>query len=247
MNKLNALNTSGGGGGGGSSMNVSGVAASTVSSSSGSSSSSSSSAINNQQQQQRNKPVIVLGTKTDLLVANNNSMNATISSNEDEEVEKIHHLFEHFPFVLLSLRCSAAKLEDVEQLFYFAELVVTFPLHPIFDVISHEYTPACRYAFQRIFRIFDLDGDNLLSDSELCESQLKCFDLAINHEELLAIKRQISKMVAGGIYEDKVTFEGYLGLIQMIIENHQFQIPWTILRRFNYNEDLMLQVSHILQ
>ncbi len=185
---------------------------------------------------QKNKPVIVLATKTDLLVSNN----------EDEEAEKVHSLFDLFPFVLLCLRCSAAKLEDVEQLFYFAELLVTFPLAPIFDVVTHEYTPACRYAFQRIFRIFDLDGDNLLSDSELCESQLKCFDLAINHEELLAIKRQISKMVPGGIYQDKVTFEGYLGLIQMIIENHQLQIPWTILRRFHYNEELQLQVINLL-
>ncbi len=78
------------------------------------------------------KPVILMGNKTDLLA-------------EDEcDIDKLHALLSAFPFVLLSSTCSAVKLQDVDDAFYFAEMVVTFPLNPLFDVISQEFTPVCR-------------------------------------------------------------------------------------------------------
>lgn len=179
----------------------------------------------------KTRPVVVVGNKTDLL------------EEAEEDLERLHLLLKRFPFVLLCLRCSAAKIQDIDQVFFHSELNVTFPLQPMFDTATDEFTPACRRAFLRIFRILDLDGDNLLSDAELCETQYKCFDSSISMDELVNIKNQIAKNTNVGLYESKVTFEGFLELIRAEIHLHKFQIPWTILRRFDYDDDLNIMVS----
>lgn len=185
------------------------------------------------QSSEHSKPVIVVGAKMDLC------------DEEDEEIEKLNSLLKSNPFVLLCLRCSAAKLQDVSEVFTHSELLVTFPFSPLYDLSADEFKPACRRAFLRIFRIFDMDCDNLLSDSEICDTQYKCFNSPINSEELMRMKRQISKFVTGGLYKNLVTFEGYLGIVKMFIEQHQFIIPWTILRTFGYDDNLNLEVSFL--
>jgi Ras family protein T1 len=180
------------------------------------------------------KAVIVCGTKSDLML------------DQDDEREKLHALLLAFPFVEMSLRCSAAKLLDVDSVFYFGEMVVTFPLGPIFDVHSHDFTPACRRALLRIFRIFDVDSDNLLSDSELSDCNFKCFDVSFNAEDLTKLKKQVSSTISDGIENNRVTFEGFLDIIKAMIDNHQFQVPWAMLMRCDFNEDLNLNVSWII-
>lgn len=177
------------------------------------------------------KPVVIVGTKMDLLV-------------EEEDIEKLHYILTNFPFALICWHCSAAKLQDVDQVFYYGEIIVTCPLSPMYDIIATEFTPACRKAFLRIFRIFDRDNDNLLSDQEVCQCQYSCFEVPINNEELMAIKKQISKKIPGGIMHNCVTFEGWLGIIKMNIDKHNFTFPWTILRRFDYEDDLRILVRH---
>lgn len=175
------------------------------------------------------RPVIIVGTKIDLLV-------------DGEDMSKHIPVLATYSFVVVGLICSSAKLQDVDQVFYFGEQAVTFPLYPLFDVVSQEFTPACRRAFRRIFRVFDVDNDNLLNDAEIIELQLKCFDVSINTEELLTLKRLISRNVPGGLSEKCFTFEGFLGLIKMYVDINSCQIPWTILRRFHYEDDLSLVV-----
>eukprot|EP01038_Epipyxis_sp_PR26KG_P011990 gene11990-16052_t len=202
-------------------------------------------------------PVIVVATKMDkysnfktgTMVESMSGATNTIASNgedemeiENEEIDKLQNILGLFPFVFLCLRCSAEKLQNIYEVFYHAELVVTFPLTPLYDVISSEFTLNCRKAFLRIFRIFDLDLDNLLNDAELCDSQSKVFDVPINTEELMAMKKQISQLVMNGLSENKLTFEGFLGIIKLLINKHQFQIPWTMLRRFDYDNELNLSI-----
>ena len=176
------------------------------------------------------KPVVIVGTKDDLLV-------------NGEDKEKYNSVLSLFPFVLVGLPCSAAKLQNVDQVFHYGEQAVTCPLHPLYDVILHEFTPACRRALQRIFRIFDVDNDNLLNDYELCDLQLKCFEASISDEELLAMKQHISNSGVGGLENQFFTFEGFLGLIDMKRDINSCQILWTILRSFHYDDDINLMVD----
>lgn len=163
-----------------------------------------------------------------------------LQEEEDDDNEKLHALLVDFPFVTLCLKCSAAKLQDVDEVFNYGELLVTFPLAPIFDISSGEFKPACRKALIRIFRIFDIDGDNALNDSELCELQAKCFNSPIHNEELLNMKRMISNMLEGGLQNNKVTFDGFMAMMKKFLEKYALQIPWTVLRRCDYNDQLQL-------
>ncbi|RYY89212.1 hypothetical protein EON63_01160 [archaeon] len=135
------------------------------------------------------KPVLVLGTKIDLV-------------NSDEDIEKLQSIIEQFPFVVLASKCSSVKL-DVDRVFHLGVSLVTNPLFPIFDMNTKDLTPAARSAFLRIFRIFDVDGDNLWSDEELFSIQSRCFITPITAREVPAIKRQIHLTTQGGIVNNR--------------------------------------------
>jgi Ras family protein T1 len=177
------------------------------------------------------KPVLLVGNKADM---------------EDDYIDdsdKVQALLGAFPFVMFHHRCSAAKLAAVESIFYFGEMVVTFPLGPIFDIHSHIFTPACRRAFLRIFRVFDLDGDNLLCDSELSDCNMKCFETPFTADDMTNLKLLVSKTTADGIENNCITFEGFLTIIKSVmIDQHMYEIPWAILHRCGYDDDLQLVV-----
>jgi Ras family protein T1 len=176
------------------------------------------------------KPVILVGTKTDLLM-------------EDPDMERLRSLFSAYPSLLNYYTCSAVNIDNIDTVFHLAELFVNFPLSVLRDMETGELLPAARRAFLRIFRIFDMDGDNLLCDKELSETQLHCFEDQINTDELTYLKRHISTNVPGGLHDNSVTFEGFLGIINSSLEQHQYQVPWLILRKFNYDDNLNIVVS----
>lgn len=179
------------------------------------------------------KPVILVKTKTDLI---------TEDITEEKDQEKIRQLMNNFSFVMIFLSCSSAKLQGIEDIFYYGELYVNFPLNVIYDTKANEYSPLCKLALLRIFRASDIDGDNLLSDMELSNLSLKCFDTSLNSEEIIEIKNQISRTASSHIVNNMITFEGFLNLIENSIKTYKFQIPWTILRRFDFDDDLTLSV-----
>ena len=85
------------------------------------------------------------------------------------------------------------------------ELAVTFPIAPLFNLATNEFTPACSRALAHIFRIFDVNQDGLLGDKEMLALQLKCFDVPLQDEELAAVKREIRLAVVGGVKHNSVT------------------------------------------
>jgi hypothetical protein len=182
----------------------------------------------------RSKPLIILGTKLDLLA-------------QDEESffdnARYQHLFEHSPDLMFYVRCSALRLQYVDDLFHIAESIVTYPVKVIFDLQAKEFTPLASRAFQRIFRIADQDGDNLISDVEMCNLQLNCFDLGIDHSDLQIMKKRIENRIVDGIYNSCFTFVGFLELLKMAIERSEFALPWIFLRYYHYDDDLNLQVK----
>lgn len=155
------------------------------------------------------KAVIVVGNKTDLL-ADHDDMQL--------EIEKLRmkKILKDFPFVVACYRCSA-KHVDVDQIFYESELAVTFPVGPLFDTTRSEFTAACKIAFLRIFRCFDLNQDGLISDEELNCLQLQSFGVPLKDEEVAALKQEISKSVRGGMSDESITFKGLMGIMRLFI------------------------------
>lgn len=182
-----------------------------------------------------NKAVVVCATKLDLLhdIPDDNYIH--------EEEAKMRQLVSSYPFIFSTCRASA-KLLNVDGVFYYADLIVTFPLGPLFDSIKSDFTIPCKRALVRLCRIFDNDKDGLLSDHELCTLQYTCFDNSLNDEDIIALKKQIHLVISGGIRYNKVTFQGFMGYIKLFIEKSHTQTPWTIMRRYNYDDNLNLVI-----
>jgi mitochondrial Rho GTPase 1 len=177
------------------------------------------------------KSVIVLGNKQDLLV-------------DDEDQQKLAELLKEFPFVFCCLQCSAAQLSMIDEAFYKAVLIVVYPFDPLYDLSCEEFTPICRRALLRIFRIFDFDNDNLLNDAEISQLHNHCFsEDPISEMEILNLKKRLGN-VPGILYNNCLTFEGFIRIILDALLRHNLQLPWTVLHECGYDEHLQLQVRN---
>jgi Ras family protein T1 len=175
------------------------------------------------------KPAIIVGTKIDLVT-------------DSVEEELVRSIMERFPFIAAYMQCSALKLINIHEVITSGESIASCPIAPIYDVVRHEFTLGCRQAFQRIFRILDLDHDNLLNDFEISNSQLQCFNLEITQEDVNALKGKIGEQVPGGLYNNALTFEGFLGVMTAVSD---LLIPWTILGHYGYTAQDDQLILHI--
>lgn len=176
------------------------------------------------------KPVIIVGTKTDLL-------------DEEPDLTQMNSLILDFPCIMNNTTCSSFNMQNLDHIIYLSLSLINYPLYTIFNIIEEEFTPVARYAFQRIFRIYDINNDNLLSDDEIFNLQLNCFQNHMNNQELTQLKFKISSIVNHGIIKNQISFDGFLGLLKMNIYAYEYQVPWIILRKCGYNDDLTLEVG----
>ena len=181
--------------------------------------------------------VIVVGTKTDLL---GESMGTEDIRRVDER-DRLSALFHEFhPIIRSCDRCSA-KLLHVDNVFYNGELVVTFPVEPLYDKKNDLYTPDCSKALKRIFRIVDVDRDGLLSNHELNQLEIVCFNHTLKDVEIEVIKRRLYHTTNGSFEDGKLTMGGFFGLMHLFIDRSIPQIPWATLKHFGFDEKLFLK------
>lgn len=180
------------------------------------------------------KPVIVAGNKKDLLF-----------DGEDPQESYITGLLGEFSFVKYCCRCSA-RMTDVDNVFYYADVAVNYPVDPLYDVATTEFTPECIRAFKRVFRMYDCDRDGLLSDHELSTLQEKAFGTeGFADDELIDLKKHIAH-IPNALVDAKISFVGFMGIIRMFIEGDTMvmETPWLILRNNGFeDDDLSLDVD----
>ncbi|KAJ7972803.1 Mitochondrial Rho GTPase [Quillaja saponaria] len=124
-------------------------------------------------------PVIVVGCKLDL-------------RDENEQVSLEHlmsRVMQQFREIETCIECSAATLIQVPEVFYFAQKAVLYPTSPLYDPDKQELKERCKRALRRIFNHCDRDMDGSLSDAELNEFQVKCFNAPLQHSEIVDVKR----------------------------------------------------------
>ena len=188
-------------------------------------------------------PVIIAGNKTDLL--NEVGAGGDGKGESEYDIPYFTSLLSEYPFVKYCCRCSA-KLIDVDNVLYYAENAVTFPIDPVYSVSTGEFTPAAVSAFKRIFRLFDQDGDGLLGDGEISALQLRCFHIEFAPDEIAALKKHIIQDVPGGLSRSgRITFRGFAGMMRRFIERRSnLETAWIILRQCGYRDRsrLMLEV-----
>ncbi|XP_021620427.1 mitochondrial Rho GTPase 1 isoform X2 [Manihot esculenta] len=155
-------------------------------------------------------------------------------------------IMQQFREIETCIECSAFKHIQIPEVFYYAQKAVLHPTGPLFDQESQTLKPRCVRALKRIFILCDHDRDGALSDAELNDFQVKCFNAPLQPSEIIDVKRVVEEKLPGGggtdrgVNERGLTLTGFLFLHALFIEKGRLETTWTVLRKFGYNNDIKL-------
>ncbi|KAK8635926.1 hypothetical protein V6N13_004638 [Hibiscus sabdariffa] len=176
-------------------------------------------------------PVIVVGCKLDLR-----------DERQPMNLEQVMApIMQQFREIETCIECSSATLIQVPDVFYYAQKAVLHPTAPLFDQEKQTLKPRCIRALKRIFMLCDHDVDGALSDAELNEFQVKCFNSPLQPAEIVGVKRVVQERIRGEVSDLGLTLEGFLFLHSLLIEKGRLETTWAVLRKFGYNDELKLR------
>lgn len=183
-----------------------------------------------------NVPVIVAGCKLDL-------------RDEQQAVsleQVMSPIMQEFREIETCIECSAYKHIQIPEVFYYSQKAVLHPTAPLFDQERQTLKPRCVRALKRIFILCDHDRDGALSDAELNDFQVKCFNAPLQPSEIVGVKRVVQDKLPEGVNEHGLTLAGFLFLHALFIEKGRLETTWTVLRKFGYNNEIRLSSDHLL-
>lgn len=175
-------------------------------------------------------PVIVVGCKLDL-------------RDEQQQVsleQVMSPIMQQFREIETCIECSASRQIQIPEVFYYAQKAVLHPTAPLFDQETQTLRPQCVRALKRIFILCDHDKDGALSDAELNDFQVKCFNAPLQPSEIIGVKRVVEEKLPEGVNERGLTLRGFLFLHALFIEKGRLETTWTVLRKFGYNNEIRL-------
>ncbi|KAF3779738.1 Mitochondrial Rho GTPase 1 [Nymphaea thermarum] len=174
-------------------------------------------------------PVIVVCCKSDL--------KKLPEFNFESQIAPIMH---QFPEIETCIECSALQQTQVSEVFYYAQKAVLHPTLPLFDRGTQSLKPRCARALKRIFVLSDQDKDGALNDEELNDFQVKCFNAPLQPKELTDLTEVVQNKIPEGLSDCGLTLSGFLFLHELLIQKGLPETIWTVLRKFDYDNDLKL-------
>jgi GTPase SAR1 family protein/Ca2+-binding EF-hand superfamily protein len=187
-------------------------------------------------------PVIIVGNKVDLT--------------SEPNTAKVVALLQRFKFVRESIKCSAKTLFNLDDVFLKAQQAVLYPISPaLYDLENGCIALSFKRALMRIFRIYDVDMDGLLSVSELNSFQTECFNFPLSVRDFIGWKKVVSRNCIRGntldedfsvVRDGKFTFTGFVAIFEVFISQNRLDIPWKILRKFGYDNDIKLHLPRCI-
>lgn len=154
-------------------------------------------------------------------------------------------LMQRFRFVRECLKCSAKNLLRVDEVFEKAQHAVLYPFTPLYDLSTGRYTETCKRAFERIFRMHDKDNDGLLSNAELDVFQNQTFQVPLVEKDLQGWKKVVHRnnpFEEPVVKDGKFTVAGFLAIFDVFISQNRLDVPWRVLRKFGYDDELNLHI-----
>ncbi|CAH9073685.1 unnamed protein product [Cuscuta epithymum] len=154
-------------------------------------------------------------------------------------------IMQQFREIETCIECSAYKLIQVAEVFYYGQKTVLHPTAPLFDQEAQTLRPRCVRALKRIFILCDHDRDGALSDAELNNFQVKCFNAPLQPSEIMGVKKVVQEKLPEGVNSRGLTLTGFLFLHALFIEKGRLETTWTVLRKFGYNNDIKLNEDQL--
>ncbi|KAH9827798.1 mitochondrial Rho GTPase 1-like [Teratosphaeria destructans] len=186
-----------------------------------------------------NVPVVLCANKSDLGPAG--------TSTAQIVEEEMLPVMAEFKEIDSCIRTSAREHHNINEVFFLCQKAVTHPIAPIYDSKESSLKPAAVEALKRVFYLCDKDQDGVLSDTEVHEFQLKCFDKQLSDADLASIKRSINRSDSLSADDPKegIDIDGFLLLNKLFAEKGRHETIWIILRKFQYSDSLSLTDSFL--
>ena len=180
-----------------------------------------------------NVPVVLCANKSDLSPAG--------TSTAQIVEEEMLPVMAEFKEVDSCIRTSAREHHNINEVFFLCQKAVTHPIAPIYDSKESSLKPAAADALKRVFYLCDKDQDGVLSDQEVHDFQMRCFDKPLSDQDLASIKRSILRgTVTAETAKQGIDMNGFLTLNQLFAEKGRHETIWIILRKFQYTDSLSL-------
>lgn len=176
-------------------------------------------------------PVVLVGNKIDLV--------------DYSTIEAVYPIMKEFTEIESCIECSAKTLQNVSETFYYAQKAVLHPTTPLYNYDTQELTEECKTALKRVFKICDVDNDDLLNDMELNAFQQWCFNTPLQPQVLEDVKAVLSKNICDGICNGCVTMKGFMYLQCLFIQRGRNETTWAVLRKFGYDNELQMSKEYI--
>jgi len=188
-------------------------------------------------------PVIIAGNKLDLLNDTSDELNRSH--------RKVIALLQRFKFVRQCIKCSAKNLRNVDEIFLKARQSVLYPITPaLYDLEKCCLADDCKRSITRIFRMYDVDNDGLLSNIEMNAFQKYAFNVQLKEGDFKGWQKLISRHedreVEAVVRDGKFTVAGFMAIFDIFICQNRLDVPWKILRQFGYDDDLKLHIPRSL-
>lgn len=178
--------------------------------------------------------IVVVGNKSDLL--------ARSGEHAEELRGKMTPVLDDFRQVDACTECSAKLNINVSDVFQLAQQAVVYPIAPLFETKTRELTSRFVGSLRRIFRIFDQDKDDVLSDTELIDFQESCFGARLQPTDIEDVKTMLESDGPDNVLPSGITFQGFLRIHKKFIERNRAETAWLVLRQFGFNDRLKLMV-----
>ncbi|XP_015605375.1 mitochondrial Rho GTPase isoform X3 [Cephus cinctus] len=176
-------------------------------------------------------PVVLVGNKIDLV--------------DYSTIEAVYPIMKEFSEIESCIECSAKTLQNISEMFYYAQKAVLHPTTPLYNYDTQELTEECKRALQRIFKICDIDNDGLLNDMELNAFQQWCFNTPLQPQVLEDVKAVLSKNIQDGVCNGCVTMKGFMYLQCLFIQRGRNETTWAVLRKFGYDNELQMSKEYV--
>lgn len=175
-------------------------------------------------------PIVLVGNKSDLLE----------SSEKGSYLEECVPIIDDYNEVETVIECSARTMNNLPEMFYYAQKAVLHPFAPLFDLKKGELSEKCVKALKRIFAIADINGDGLWSEDEMQTFQERVFRAPLLPAALSETISLIASKIDDGIKSGCITLSGFLYLNLMFVQRGRHEATWNTLRAFGYDDSLEL-------
>ena len=175
------------------------------------------------------RPIVLVANKIDLIPARDSSEDAALVEHVLSNVE------DHVEVSAMDRRTVIKLLPSIREAF-------AFPIAPLFDLRTRTLTKKCRNALTRIFKLNDVDDDDLLNDFELNRFQNVNFGAPLQQDALYELKQVTKQSTVDGVKENAITLSGFLFIHELSIGKGRRDFTWIVLRKYHYDNNLDLRI-----